>query len=159
MDLLGKPTVSVAAVLLVAVLAFALPGCGEGSNDSATAAAPLSKTQFIQHADAVCKEADQTKSRKLEQAISSGDLGGESSKQELEAVVEEVAVPLYRQVIAELASLEPPIGDKARVDKIVGSYEAILKQVEADPAPLIDKRVFKRPDEAASAYGIENCIL
>jgi hypothetical protein len=145
------------SVLALSVVAVA--GCG-GSDDSAAAAEPLTKAQFIKRATAVCQKEQEVKARKLEGVLTPELTKEKNFERKLEEIAAEVAIPLYEELIAELSSLEPPAQDKARIRKVISSYEAALKQTEANPAVLLSKNSpFRTPADAAGEYGIENCIL
>jgi hypothetical protein len=155
---LAKSKTYLAAALLVLLLA-ALSGCGGGDKGSATDSEPLTKAQFIKRASAICQREDAAKARRLEKAAAPGKAVLNGSRGELRKLVVEVIIPLYRELISELASLEPPTKNKAQVERIVGTFEALLEEAEANPDPMIQTDPFTKADELAASYGIQNCSL
>lgn len=159
--MLSQGTFRQAIALLgaVALTVSAMAGCGGGSG-SATAAAPLTKAQFAKQATAICQKSAEEKLPRLEAAIKSEGGRGlfAATSSELEKLASKVVLPLYGEALAQLASLNPPAKDKAKVAKILSEYEAVLKEAEADPSMALGSNPFAKADEAAAAYGF-GCAL
>ncbi|HSC21326.1 MAG TPA: hypothetical protein VLC07_06320 [Solirubrobacterales bacterium] len=157
--------IAVLAVLGVLVAATMLVGCGSdsGSNASATdeAAVPLSKAQFVKQAEEICKRGV----KKKDEAVSAGlkelaaTAQGAPTAQESAKLVEEAVLPSYSDTVDQLSQLGAPKADEAKLEKLIGEYEKALKTVEADPAQAAKSNPFASADEAAKAYGLEECRL
>jgi hypothetical protein len=145
------------AGLLIAA-AVLVAGCG-GSEDGATAAQPLTKAQFIKKASAICKSEESRKEHRLTGLVAPGVGIFGASEKELEKMVIKGVIPLYDELISELANLRPPVRDEAEVGKMIAKYKAILKTSEAQPHSLIHRDEFALANRLASRYGIEYCSL
>jgi hypothetical protein len=144
--------------LLLAGAAMAmLVGCG---SDSETAAAerPLNKAEFIRKAESICGEGVAEKEKVFNAGLPSGKSVKQASQAEIKQFVEMVAVEPYSKVVARLAQLRLPAGDKSAIG-VVRGYEKALKETEADPLGAMELNPFLKPNEAAAAYGIKSCIL
>jgi hypothetical protein len=158
----GIAVLAVSALLAVAGI---IGGCGSDSGTSAAAAegssAPLTKAQFLKQADEICRQGVKEKDQAVSVALKgqAAQAKGEAESQQIEKLVEEAVLPAYRKIVDQLSELSPPKRDEAAVKKIVGEYESALQATEADPAKAIKKNPFTETDEAASAYGMEACVL
>jgi hypothetical protein len=146
----------VVGVALLFVLA-SLSGCGGSDGDSSSQ--PLTRAQFIKRASAICFSEEERKSKQLEAASKLGKnyLGG--SKKELTELIVTVGLPLYEEMIEELAALKPPANEQAQWDAIVQRYEEALKEAEATPAKQITDDSFVAVNVAATKYGVNECSL
>jgi hypothetical protein len=150
----------VAGLLAVALL---IAGCG-GDSDTGTAsdeaAAALSKPQFVKQANQICtqglKEKDNAVASELKDLAASG---GPPKPKDLKKMVEEAVLPPYGKMVDQLGQLGAPKGDEAKVEKLVGEFEAAMRTVEADPVKATKKNAFVAADEAAEAYGLDACRL
>jgi hypothetical protein len=149
---------SMTALLVSLALLAALTGCESGGDASATASEPLTKAEFIKRASAICGKEDEEKTERLEAAAQS-EKGLNASKRELKRLIVVAVIPLYQELISELASLQPPAQDKAKVAKIVSTFKAILREAEAKPGYLVLHDPFTKADLMAQRYGIENCSI
>jgi hypothetical protein len=155
----------VVAILSVLVAAGISSGCGSDSSSNASAtdeaAAPLSKAQFVKQAEEICQKGV----KKKDEAVSAGlkelaaTAQGAPTAQESAKLVEETVLPFYSKIVHELGQLGAPKADEVKVEKMMGEFEAALQAVEANPAAATKSNPFKATDEAAEAYGIENCRL
>ncbi len=147
-----------AGALLLA-LAVPLSSCGGGSGASATASEPLTKSEFVKRMSQICESEENRKARKLEAASKLGKnfLGG--SPKELTELVTEEILPLYGEMIEEMAALNPPAGEKAEVKRLIGKYEKTLEKAEANPKREVFKDSFFPVNREAEKLGIKNCTL
>ncbi|MGN6202284.1 MAG: hypothetical protein ACTHNY_07760 [Solirubrobacterales bacterium] len=142
-----------------------MAGCGSDSSTNASAtdeaAAPLTKAQFVKQAAEICQEGMKKKDEAVSAALQklAEQAQGPPSGQETAELVEGSVLPSYRKTIDGMSQLGVPKGDEAAVEKMLGEFEAALETVEAEPAKATKSDPFKSPDEAAEAYGIENCRL
>ena len=145
----------VAGIMLFFVLA--LFGCGGGGQPSDSE--PLTRAQFIKRASAICRSEEARKTRALRSVSERGNdfLGG--SRRDLEKLVSEAILPLYAEMIEEMAELSPPPKDAAKVERIVSQYERKLGEAEANPGRQIVDDSFLKVNQLAASYGIEGCTL
>ena len=157
--------IAVLAVLGVLMATAVLAGCG-GGGDSTTSAtaeatAPLSKAQFVKQADKICqqglKKKDEAVSVALENFAEQAE--GAPTGQDTAKIVSEAVLPSYSKTVDELSQLEAPKADTAKVEKLMGEFEAAVKVVETAPAKALQSNPFESADNAAEAYGIEECRL
>jgi hypothetical protein len=146
------------ALIAGLLLSGFLSSCGGGDGGSATASEPLTKTQFIKRASAICEQVGDEIEPRLKAAVPPGESFLSGSRQKLVKLAKTVVIPLYQEVIAELAALSPPAGDR-QADELIHQLEATLRQAESHPAPLLDNDPFAKLDKAAGDYGIEGCIF
>lgn len=145
--------------VLTALALAAVAGCGSGSSDPASVAAPLSKAEYVSQADAACERAQEAKARSVEKAYGSSVRADAALKHQLEMAIAEEVVPLYRKLVTELTQLKPPAKDEAQVNKLIVGWKAAMKTAESNPAPLIENDPFRAVNDAAMKYGIKQCIL
>jgi len=149
----------------VLVAAAMLAGCGSDSSSSASAtdeaAAPLSKAQFVKQADEICQQGLKKKDEAVSVALKEQAEQAQSapSAQDTAKLVEETVLPAYSKTVDQLSQLGAPKADEAKVEKMIGEFEAALQAVEAEPAAANKSNPFEPADKAAEAYGIENCRL
>lgn len=132
-------------VVCLIALAVAAAGCGEDSSK----AEPLSKSAFIQQADAICANA--TKERN--QASKELPEGGGGSSDEAAAGIETLVSPIT-VMAEELGELTPPKGDEQQVEEIVDAFEAGVGELEEDPASPEAASAFAKANEEAENYGL-----
>jgi len=135
---------------IVAALALvALAACSQG----------LSKEEFIEQADVICREADE-KTREIEPPRTAEALKG---------FVEE-AQAITRDLLADLRELEAPEGDADVIEDMTGRIENTMEllpeiQAAAEERNIADinRLATELKDEAAEAnriaqdYGLEEC--
>lgn len=134
-----------------------LSSCGGATSQSATSES-LTKAQFVHQASALCQQVGKEIEPRLRAAVPPGQSFLSGSREKLMKLAEDVVIPLYREVISDLADLKPPAGDQAAT-KLIDQLEAMLREAEAHPAPLLDNDPFAKLDKAAEEYGIEGCIF
>lgn len=153
----------VAAVAGLLAMALLVAGCGSDSDTgtaSDEAAGALTKPEFVKQANQICaqglREKDQAVAVSLKE---SAQAGGPPTSKDIEKMVEEAVLPAYGKTIDQLGQLGAPKGDEAKVEKMIGEFEAGMQSAEADPVKATKKNVFQAADEAAEAYGLEACRL
>lgn len=143
--------------MLVAVL-VTLSSCG-GSSGEASASQPLTKAQFIKRADAICRSEESRKTKALTEASKRGKNYLSGSHQELAHLVSEAILPLYSEMIEELAALNPPAADRAKMEQLIAKYEKTLENAEANPGRQVVYDAFIPVNRAAMKYGFKECTL
>jgi hypothetical protein len=157
--------VAVIAVLGVLVATAFLVGCGSDSSSNASAtdeaAAPLSKAEFVKQAEEICQQGTKKKDAAVSAALKEQAAQGQAAPtaQDTAKLVEETVLPSYSKIVDQMSRLGAPQGDEAKVEKLTSEFEAALQAAEANPAKASQKNPFIPADEAAKAYGIENCRL
>ena len=141
--------------LLAVLLLLVASGCGGDGDESASAAEPLSKSEFVRRADAACEKAEELKTRQVEELLGTQARTGRVPDRKIEAAIVEGVLPVYKALIADLSRLAPPVKDKPQVTAFIGSYKAALKDAEADPSRLMTTNPFAKAYVAARRYGIE----
>lgn len=144
---LGLRIWSVAACLLM--LAFA--GCG-GSDDE-----EITKAEFIDRADAICKENTEERSAAATAFIE--EHKGEPPKSAAEEVVLEVALPAVQEELDGLSDLPKPAGEEERIEAILVALERGIERVEADPEKATQRSLgwFREFETLAIEYGFDEC--
>ncbi|HVD40402.1 MAG TPA: hypothetical protein VNC16_05305 [Solirubrobacterales bacterium] len=146
-----------AFIVAVSVLAA---GCGNGDSETGAAEPQQSKAQFLQQANAICRQGLEEKERKLVAVVEKeGKSPLEGDSTQLEKLFISVVVPVYGDLISELTSLSPPTKDSARVERTWNEYEAALEEAEADPSKVVGENVFDSANEASAQYGMDACSL
>lgn len=168
------------AVLSAAVLACALiaAGCGSSSGDSSSSdpasssttpgeAAPLSKVEFVNKADAACAKgkkeveteyAAYLKKNKITKATESKESPAEIEGRQSE-VIETIAIPAYKQQAEEIRALGVPSGDEATVNALTAAIDEGIKKAEEDPQAVFagTSKPFTKADKLANEYGLRIC--
>ncbi len=138
------------AVVLLAVGAGA--GCG-GEDEE-----PLTKAEYIEQGDAICKKAQEEVEKEVEEMF--GDLGAteEPSEEQLTTLVEDVLKPNTEGQLSELRDLPPPEGDEDTLNGIYDGVDEALAKIEDDPKILLSgDDPFEAPSEKAADYGFKVC--
>lgn len=142
-----------------AVLAIMAIGCGSGGDSTE---ATLTKAQFIKHGDAICREAQEKKTKAINawrhEGPSTGKGLADLSLNELGQIYLTVMLPPVKEASDELAALTPPGGDP-RARKFLGAFAAAVKSVEEKPSQAIKEAPYASADRLAQAYGFEACGL
>jgi hypothetical protein len=132
-----------ATTMLVALM-LSFGGCGSESR--------LTKAQFIQRSDAICKQAA------ADQVRLAAQHKGEVVSGNFEAVTAVFVPPMERE-LRRLKALSPPQGDEAKVRAILKGIESGVKDAKADYLDLFVKETdpFTEADALARKYGFKTC--
>lgn len=136
-------------VLAAVCGASALAGCGSENS----AAAPLTKKQFIARGEEICRAA---KRERLE--LRAGVLKKYPHAEEGHLVIPAV-VPAVEKEIRKLKALGPPGGDEAKIKAILRGLELAVKDAKYDPYDVLVEQTdpFRAPNKLARAYGFGAC--
>jgi hypothetical protein len=145
----------IGAVLAGAAL-LAMAGCGGGES---TSTEPLTKAEFVKQATAICQTIEARSTEAFESASKQGKNFLAGPKKELTELVATTGLPLYEEIIGELAVLEPPAKEQADWDAIIERYEKALVEAEADPAKQLERDSFTPVGVAIEKLGIKGCYL
>jgi hypothetical protein len=143
-------------IAVAIVAALALSGCG-GSDAPA-----LSKFQFIQQGDALCRRFENEKQVAIESFVEKegrGPFKALSSRKRIEEVSTAI-LPSIKSISEELRDLGVPDSDQGKGDKLVTNLEAAVAELEANPKLLRGEAdPFGQVAKEAKAYGFKTCIL
>ena len=153
-----RTSILLAGLAIAAGLVFA--GCG-GDDETTTpvgasgatgvSGAPLSKSEFITQADAICKAGN-----KEIEAVAA-DVQGEPTGAELEQIVNETIVPEIQGEIDSISLLTPPEGDEEEIAAISAAVQDGVDTLDSDPAELTSTDVFAEANKLAQDYGLKVC--
>lgn len=143
--------------LLATIAAVSIFGCGS-SEDAGETSPPLTKAQFLQRGNQICKKGLEEKDAVVKSAVAKANAeeGGKPSQQRQEEVAEDILVK-FQQIKTELDELSPPAESEESVENIMSSLEAGLEKAEENPLSLLRTNLFEKSSSAATAYGLEAC--
>ncbi len=145
-----KRNKSIKAPMSLMILACALVvGCGGDSSSDSSAAAPLSKSEFIAQADAICENG----SAELADAAKSAGLSQSSSEDDFNAFINDEVLPNIQQQADAIDALGAPEGDEDAVQAIVDSLNTAVTETQQDP----NSNAFTESNKLAQAYGLKKC--
>jgi len=149
-------------LLVLALAAVGLAGLvavGCGDSDESTAAAAITKAQFIKQGDAICKRVDVIQEADFRDYSKSKPTFGASKKGQ-EELIEKVGLPPVRKAIRELSELGSPEGSEKQGEAIISHMEAALATAENDPLSIQtapNATPFAPVNEEAKKYGFKFC--
>jgi hypothetical protein len=137
---------------LIGLLAASLVACASSSDKGVTKAA------FLREANVTCARADKDAAT-VRRDLKAASTPGQEAKVYLEKVL-----PRFNRQLDEIAKLEPPEADRARVKTIVEltrrDSKDFQRMLETDPeaAFKLTRQLFTRSSSAATEYGLKICI-
>jgi hypothetical protein len=114
----------------------------------------LTKAQFIQQADAICKKGNQRIDAAAEQVFSGNR---EPTKAELEQFASETLIPDIQRQVDDVRALDEPSDDEDQVNAFLDSAQAELDKGKEDPLYMASDESFQRTNELGQRYGFEVC--
>jgi hypothetical protein len=152
-------------VATLGAAALLTAGCG-GGDEGSSADKPLTKSQFIAQAGAICRDVKKAHKPYAEQV---GKLPRNVEIKRVAPILE-ATLAESREGLARLRALQSPPADKAAIDAYYGAAEALLEAHSqlADAARTNDRATGERvaattgalsADERrlATAYGLKDC--
>lgn len=136
------------------ILATGLLAAGCGGDDETETAAPLSKSEFVVQADAICAAGN----KEIDQAFS--ELSQDSSQAEFDQVVTETVIPSISGQIDDLRALGAPEGDEDQINAALDSAQEATDKAEEDPSILNDPQgedPYTEAEQQLREYGITKC--
>jgi hypothetical protein len=131
------------------------------STSSDSTASSLTKAEFINQGDAICKKGNEAVNSEAEEfAKESGIDTSKPTTAEQEEVVSEVVGPAIRQEAEEISALSAPGGDEKEVKSIVEAVEAGAEEAEESPSSLVEGETggpFAEANKLAKEYGFKVC--
>jgi len=137
------------------VVALSLASCGGDSGPS--------KAEFIEDADAICREGDQRAEEIAGEAFQDPE---NPTAGEVLAVLKEL-IPVQRETIDDVRELEMPDGEEDEINSILDQADAATDEAAEiqDPQEAVavvqasdtPRDPFYEADKAAQDYGFEDC--
>ena len=141
-------------MVAVAALVVLLQGCGGGDPDTAT------KADFIKEAKAICHKGEQEREELSNKLILEYQEREENATQKVQEEAVLKFAKIYEKTTAALADLDLPEGEEQKVEAIVEAREDAAAQVKASPATALHSGApFKKADDLAEDYGLDNCQI
>jgi hypothetical protein len=135
-------------VVAVAVASSLLAACGDDAEVK-----PTAKKDFLIQVNAICNE-----SQKL-LAAAAFELGDAPTVDEINDFVRLTFVPAVRDEIAQIRAVGFPVGDENRLNGMLFDMEALLDDLDADPAEVFDRPEdpFADVNQRLDEYGLTVC--
>lgn len=136
-------------MLVVAVAALLMAACGGGGQE-------LSKATYIERGNAICADSQ----RRIESALGSAfkTPGEIPSDEAITAFATRTMAPTIQREVDRLRDLEPPSGDRDRIDDMIQAGQDGVDEVRQDPTIILSSsKSFERYRELSSAYGLQGC--
>jgi hypothetical protein len=147
------------SILGASVALMLVMGCGSSGDDS-TATASLTKAQFVQRGNALCKEREDERAQAVQAEIKTLKPGEQFSDAQQTKLVGKIIVPSYEKMITNVKGLGAPKGDEAKVEEILSAMEKALKDLKADPEKAVFSTVmFEDANELTTKYGLTTCVI
>jgi hypothetical protein len=146
---------------LIGVVAIAAIAMATGCGDSEDSAASLSKAEYIEKGNAICKKGVEAGNAATAAALdekAEKEAGYKLSKAEQESLVVDTSLPPIQTTVDELAELGVPEGDEDVVSSFIDGYEEGIGEVEDDPgSALKNPDPLDQPNKEAVDYGLDEC--
>jgi hypothetical protein len=142
----------------------ALCGCGSGDENKTTPPAVLQglgRADFVDRADRICVQGRKRLILTGNRAF--GDLAADQkpSSAEVTAFANQQAIPILTQQYQRLRQLQPPAGDRERIERILDLADQGIEQLRADPTILNRGSgvppALQRARQQAFVYGLGAC--
>ena len=158
-------TLAIPGFIVTALLAT---GCGDdgrsgasGSETITVETGSLTKTKFIEQADAICKEGGEEIQEKLFPYLEARSKEP-SSKDLLEThaaeIVNTIAIPRFEEEIDRIGKLGAPSGDEQEVAAILTAMHQVLEGAAEQPKAFMRSGAsFGKAAKLARAYGLTAC--
>jgi hypothetical protein len=140
----SKLILAVCALLATGLLAA---GCG-GDDDE------LTKAEFIEQADAICKQGNKQVDAAAEKIFTANQ---QPSKAELEQFASETLIPNIQRQVDEVRALDEPSEDEDQVNEFLDSAQSELDKGEQDPLYMTSQESFSKTNELGQQYGFKVC--
>jgi hypothetical protein len=136
------------ALALAATVAAgpALVACG--SDDE------LTKGQFIEQADAICKKGNKQIDAAAQEVFTSNQ---QPSNAQLEQFATETLIPNIQRQVDDVRALDEPSEDEDRVNEFLDSAQRELDKGRDDPLYMTSEESFSEANALGQQYGFEVC--
>jgi hypothetical protein len=132
---------------MVAVLGLVALGCGGGDDN-------LTKAQFIQQADAICKKGNKQIDAAAEKIFPTKQ---GPSKAQLTQFASETLIPNIQRQVDDVRALDEPSEDSDQVNEFLDSADAELDKGREDPLYMTSDQSFSKTNEMGKQYGFKVC--
>jgi hypothetical protein len=133
-----------AAFLAVGVVVV---GCG-GDDDT------LTKAQFINQADAICKQGNKRIDAAAKEIFTTKQ---EPSKAQLTQFATDTLIPDIQGQVDDVRALNEPSEDEDQVNTFLDSAQAELDKGKEDPLYMTSSKSFSETNKLGKAYGFKVC--
>jgi hypothetical protein len=131
-----------------------LVGLGCGSSDSE----PLTKAEFSQQGNKICKEATQARAKVIADVFEGLDPSRTYPKAQETAILKMVAV--YEKTMEEIDDLDAPEGEEEKVESLLGAMEAAAERTKANPQTAVVGNVpYRKADKVAEELDLKECVI
>ncbi|HEV7482883.1 MAG TPA: hypothetical protein VGO13_07275 [Solirubrobacterales bacterium] len=131
-----------------------ISGCGGGDST-------LSKSEYIQQADAICKKSNEAENREGHEYARKHARSLEKMQFEVARakVRINVALPAVLKETKELKALEAPKGDEKEIEAFLAGIEEAVEKAENDLKSVEDdaRNPFNPVTKMAQKYGFKDC--
>jgi hypothetical protein len=157
---------SIKRYLLFAALPLVLlaAGCGSSaggdSGEITVKTGSLSKAEFIQQADTICKVNRGQFEQSYAAFLKSNPPGPSEAEQIawLSELVDKYLLPSYEKTIEQISSLGAPSADADQIAAYLNNLQQHLDEVGEKPATLSKNQTpFQQAAKLATAYGLNDC--
>jgi hypothetical protein len=136
-------------LILAALAAVAVFGCGGGGEES------LTKADYVRQGNAICGKWQQARGALFGKFNKT--LSPPVTKAKREKAILMILKP-YEVAAQDLGELSPPDGEEAKAEAVVAAMEEAATEAKANPAALLrSSAVFEKPNELADDYGLKEC--
>lgn len=144
-------------IMVMGMVAITCLGAGCGRSGDGATSSPLTKVQFIERADAICKKA----AEEAEVAASSWKEefpgGPAEAEKHPNDGLRQVLVPSMRREAEALRALEPPTEDKAAVTKLIDNLFRASETLDKEGFKALAQSGALEFKQEAAAYGLKSC--
>jgi hypothetical protein len=125
------------------------------------AAGELSKKEYKAEINDLCVTANEDLGVVFEEVF--GELVGEDEEPspEQQQAAADGGLPIFRQMLDDIADLDGPKALEKKVDKLVDGYRDVADQIEEDPAVVFSADAedpFVKLDKKARKLGLDDCV-
>lgn len=142
------------------VTGLIVSGCGGGSSSTNASTAPpkaMTRSQFIEEANALCLAAEMARGRVIQSAAKRLAPGAKLTRAEQEVLIETAMVP-YKELVKQFEQLGAPKGDAVQVRAITGALRSGVSAVQGNPgAAVTSSAQFEEFNRLAAKYGLHAC--
>jgi ABC-type glycerol-3-phosphate transport system substrate-binding protein len=150
-------------VLFAGALAIAMvaAGCGSSSSDSTDATVTLTKVEFVNQGDAICKKGSEQIEDEANAFAKENNIDtSKPTKAEQEEVIAGVLGPALQKQADEISALGAPDGEEEKVEAVIEALESGAEELEDDPASLLEENgsgPLDRANKLANEFGFKEC--
>ena len=145
--------------MLAGVVAIAVIAAGCGSSSDSTSSS-LTKAEYIKQGDAVCKKGSGEIEEEVDTYAKENNISlkSEPSKEQLEAISENVIIPAVQSQLDGLKALGTPSEDEGRSNEVLDALEEGIEKGEEDPGAFVEgKGTLVKANELAKEFGFKVC--